>query len=212
MHGRALARKRGRGGGKRKRRKAGAESHRGAKVGRRGQCCSGYQPARRSFLPLNKLQNFALMKPHSRLETRLSSTSTTGSGVLLVLCFLLLGVTVFLTISNFHNWPHLACTLLLTVIQTYYATFYQVSLAGDTITITRLLSPTVQYKAQEFIDLQPSNARRHSLQIRFTDGRSFIFLPQLKTTSWSIYSILPEVFIKHRTREIKRAAGALLAG
>lgn len=148
------------------------------------------------------------MTTRSHLASRLSSTSTSSAGVLLALCFLLIGFATFLVISNSHNWPHLAYILLLTALQVYYATFYQVSLLGNKLTITRLFSPTIQYEAHEFVNFQQSRTRRNGMQIHFTDGRSFAFLPELKTTSWSIYSILPEVFIKHRTREIKLATSS----
>ena len=151
------------------------------------------------------------MKTRSHLASRLSSTSTSSSGVLLALCFLLIGVATFLVISNSHNWPYLTHILLLTALQAYYATFYQISLLGNKLTITRLFSPAIQYEAHEFVNFQQSSTRRNGMQIHFTDGRSFTFLPELKTTSWSIYSILPEVFIKHRTREIKLATSSCSA-
>jgi hypothetical protein len=152
------------------------------------------------------------MKPSLCIESRLSSNSTTASGALLALSFLLIGFTLFLAFSASRNWPYVVWSILLAAQQGYHAIFYQVSLSGNRITVARLFTFTSHYTAQEFTSLQQSNAYEKPMQISFTDGRSFAFSPKLKTSNWSIYSILPEVFIKHRTREIKRAASLTTAG
>lgn len=119
---------------------------------------------------------------------------------------LLLPVACVLARQLPYGWVYLGYYLLIATRLIYQLTFYQVTLLNSTVVISRVFTTIRQYPARDFVALEEVKAYGKPLRIRFSDGRSFTFLPRLKTATWSIHYLLPETFIKHRTREIKLAA------
>jgi hypothetical protein len=145
------------------------------------------------------------------MKKHLSADTTAAAYGYLIVTVLLLPLAYVLAVQAPYGWAYLVYYLLVAARLIYQLTFHQVALLNGTLIISRVFTKTRQYPAHEFITLEETKAHGKPLRISFSDGRSFSFLPQLKTSIWSMRYIIPEVFIKHRTREIKMAAISIIA-
>lgn len=140
------------------------------------------------------------------MKRQLSADSVPGAYGHLAVTGLLLPVACVLAVQLPHGWAYLVSYLLVAARLIYQLAFYQVTLLNDTLVISRFFTKPRQYPARDFIALEEVKAHDKPLRLSFSDGRSFAFLPRLKTSTWSIHYVLPEIFIKHQTRAIRLAA------
>jgi hypothetical protein len=143
------------------------------------------------------------------MQRQLSADSVPAAYGYLAVIALLLPVACVLAVQAPHGWAYLVYYLLVAVRLVHQLTFHQVALLNGTLVVSRVFTKTRQYPARAFVALEETKAYGKPLRISFSDGRSFTFLPRLKTATWSVHFLLPEVFIKHRTRDIKRVATSI---
>jgi hypothetical protein len=142
------------------------------------------------------------------MKKQLSADSVAAAYGYFAVTGLLLPVACVLAVQLSYGWAYLVSYVLVTARLIHQLTFHQVALLNGTLVVSRVFTKTRLYPAHEFVALEETKAYSKPLRISFSDGRSFTFLPRLKTSTWSIRYLVPEIFIKHRTREIRMAANA----
>jgi len=145
------------------------------------------------------------------MKKQLSADTTAAAYCYLTVTGLLLPLACALAVQAPYGWAYLVYYLLIAARLIYQLTFHQVALLNGTLIISRVFTKTRRYPAHEFVALEETKAHGKPLRISFSDDCSFSSLPRLRISIWSIRYIIPEVFIKHQTREIKMAAILIIA-
>jgi hypothetical protein len=143
------------------------------------------------------------------MKRYLSADSPTTTYLTLGGSFILIVVILLLVGLSDEVWPtamYVLWSLLVIGRAVHRLTFYQVTLTGNTLLLTRIFSQPVSYSAACFVSIESVAVHGKPLRMCFKDGHSFKFLPKLKSNDWSIYYMQPADFIERWSRIIKGLA------
>ena len=143
------------------------------------------------------------------MKERLSSSTVRENAIALVLSLVAVVVAIWLLIAGTPHWLALCFNLPIFAATIYQTTFYQITLTTNTILIEGLYGRPVSYSLLDFVEMQQTQRPYRSLRIRFTDGKTFLFSPKLKESSFSLRYTPPADFIEYWTEEIIDCATVL---
>jgi hypothetical protein len=142
------------------------------------------------------------------MDERLSSTTVRGNAVTLTIGIAAAIVWVGLVVADFHHWDFWrwltsAMWLVLIALNSYQTIFYQeVTLTQSTLKCVPLFGQPASYRLTNFVAMHQTKLPGRPLRICFKDGKSFLFSPKLKESSFSLRYTPAADFIAYWTEEI----------
>ena len=146
------------------------------------------------------------MRKQLSADSAAATSYMLAGSIVLVVLTLVIVIKLLLDGLSHKAWPGAMQVLwgLLVVSKTIHRlTFYQITLANNTLLLTRIFSRSVSYPTACFVSITPGAAHGKPLRLSFKEGRSFTFLPKLTSSEWSIYYLKPADFIERWSAILK---------